>query len=291
MSAARNAVLEAALGYAGRGWPCFPLVGKKPLAGSHGYLDATVEPAELARMFAVRRVDGVGIAAGAAGLLVVDLDGPEAVEAWRELTDWQEPLPPTPIVRSPGGPGRGHIYFAGDDPRARSTSRGTVGPMIETKAAGRYVAAPPTRHPDSGGRYRWARFAYPPAPAPEWLLTLLERAKPGRAAAPMLGERRELEPGASATRYGAAALDGIVADMRAAIAGDEGGNGRNDTLHRLARRCGRLVAAGQLAEDLAEGELIAAAVAVGLGELEALATWRSGFRYGVQYPARIEERR
>src|SRR5262249_18662311 len=154
------------------------------------------------RMFAIRRVDGVGIAAGAAGLLVIDLDGPDAVEAWRELTDWLEPLEPTPVVRSPGGPGRWHIYLAGDDPRARSASRGTVGPVSETKAAGHYVVAPPSRHP-GGGRYGWARFASPPAPAPEWLLALLERTKPRHVSPTMLGERRELEPGASATRYGA----------------------------------------------------------------------------------------
>jgi Bifunctional DNA primase/polymerase, N-terminal len=287
MSAARSAVLEAALDYAGRGWPCFPLVGKKPLKDSHGYKDATLEPDELRRMFVVRRVDGVGIAVGAAGLLVVDLDGPVAVEAWRELTDWLDPLAPTPVVRSPGGPDRWHLYFAGDDPRARSTSRGTVGPMIETKAAGHYVVAPPSTHP-GGGRYAWARFAWPPSPAPEWLLELT---KPKHVGPPPAGERRELEPGASATRYGAVALDGIVADMRAAVAGDKGGNGRNATLHRLARRCGRLVAAGQLAEDLAENELVAAAVAHGLDEREALATWRSGFDYGVQYPALVEDRR
>jgi hypothetical protein len=191
-------------------------------------------------------------------------------------------------VRSPGGPDRFHLYYdAGDDPRAQSTVRGVVGPMIETKAGGRYVAAPPSWH-RSGGRYRWPRWTWPPPPAPEWLLELT---KPQHVVPAAAGERHELEPGASATRYGAAALAGILDELRAAVPYDKEGAGLNDTLHRLARRCGRLAAAGQLDEEVTRSELVGMAVALGHPERGALATWNSGFRYGLQYPARIGERR
>jgi hypothetical protein len=282
-----DGLLDAALRYAARGWPCFPLVRKIPLARSHGYLDATLDPAELARLFAVRRVDGLGIATGAAGLLVVDLDGLEAVEAWRTLTEPHGPTAPMPVVRSPGGPERFHLYFDGSDPRARSTVRGVVGPMIETKAAGRYIVAPPSMHP-CGGRYVWARWVWPLPEPPDWLLALT---KPKDVSLPPAGERRELEPGSWATRYGAAALAGIIDEMRAAVPYDKEGAGLNDTLHRLACRCGRLAAAGQIDEDVARAELVDLAVALGHPERGALATWSSGFGYGVQYPARIEARR
>lgn len=276
-----SCLLAAALHYATPcGWPCFPLVRKKPLAGSHGFYDATLDPEELDRLFAVARVDGVGIATGAAKLFVVDLDGPEAARAWRDLVDLNEPTAPMPLVRSPGGPDRWHLYFAGDDPRARSTSRGVVGPMIETKAAGRYVVAPPSRHPN-GGRYAWARFVYPPPP-PEWLLELT---KPTYVAPPA-GERRELASG-ELTRYGQAALVGILATVRAAPHG-----ARNDTLNRAAFRLGQLVAGGQVAENVARGELVAVAVdSYGDGERRASTIVSSGLAAGLEHPARIGERR
>jgi Bifunctional DNA primase/polymerase, N-terminal len=277
-------LLDAAVRYADRlRWPVFPLVDKVPLTGSHGFHDATLDTFAIAKMFALRRVNGIGVATGAAGLFVVDLDGTEGVVAWRELAGrYRAMTDPAPVVRSPGGIDRFHIYYGAptDDPRVRSTSRGTVGEMIETKAAGRYVAAPPSRHP-AGGTYKWAHWVWPPPAPPEWLLELTK----APSAAPA-GDRAELAPGEWATRYGAAALAGIVDEMAAASEG-----ARNDTLHRLARRCGQLAAAGQLDEHVARTELVNVACSVGVVEREAMATWRSGFAFGVQHPARIGARR
>jgi hypothetical protein len=43
---------EKALQYIGRGWKVFLVSkSKKPFKGSHGFLDATADPAELDRMF------------------------------------------------------------------------------------------------------------------------------------------------------------------------------------------------------------------------------------------------
>jgi Bifunctional DNA primase/polymerase, N-terminal len=36
-------MIELALDYISRGWPVFPLHGKKPLQGRHSFLDATLD--------------------------------------------------------------------------------------------------------------------------------------------------------------------------------------------------------------------------------------------------------
>jgi hypothetical protein len=63
---------------------------------------------------------------------------------------------------------------------------------------------------------------------------------------------------------------------------------RNSMLNALAYRCGRLSAAGQLAEQVARRDLVAAAVAAGLDGEEAETTFRSGFTAGLFRPVSLE---
>lgn len=79
--------------------------------------------------------------------------------------------------------------------------------------------------------------------------------------------------------YGQAILDGELARVRAAVKGT-----RNDTLNIAAVKVARGVAGGHIDEDHGRAALIAAAVEVGLTRREAIATVRSGFRYGRQHP-------
>ena len=55
--------------------------------------------------------------------------------------------------------------------------RGKLAPGLDLKAAGGYVVAPPSLHPDTGKPYRWltAPWDAPLASAPEWLLALARR--------------------------------------------------------------------------------------------------------------------
>jgi hypothetical protein len=96
---------------------------------------------------------------------------------------------------------------------------------------------------------------------------------------------RELGPGEQLTRYGRVALVELVDEVRSAPEGS-----RNDTLNRKAFRAGQLVAAGQIAEDVARDELVDAAVAAGLGRLEARSTVKSGLAAGMKDPAQLEDR-
>ena len=59
---------------------------------------------------------------------------------------------------------------------------------------------------------------------------------------------------------------------------------RNDTLLRVARRAGRLEAAGELDRDIAEEVLTRAAGIAGLPVDEIAATFKNGFEFGQQYP-------
>ena len=151
--------LRAALAYAARGWAVLPVEprGKRPLTG-HGVKDASRNP-EVIRAWWQRWPDAnVAVACGEpSGLLVVDLDSPDAAEKAGL------PLPPAPTGRTARG---FHVYYA-HAPGARSRS---VAPGVEVKAGGSYVLVPPSVHP-SGAQYEWVT---PPdgalPPPPEWAL-------------------------------------------------------------------------------------------------------------------------
>lgn len=261
---------DAARHYAEVGWYVHPLRPQAKLpATRHGVLDATNEVARVGAWWRLSPRANIGIATGPSGLLVVDLDGEEGRLSWTRLVGRNGGHQRTRVAET-GKPDGLHIYFDGDGP----STTGRLGPGIDTRGRGGYVIAPPSVHPN-GCRYRWRDAVAPIADAPVWLLDVLKPAPP-----PPVGERGSLPPGVKATPYGRAALEGLADDLLGAAAGT-----RNATLHRTACRAGRLVAAGELDADLAHDVLAEAAVRVGLHRREIAATWRSGFRFGQQFPA------
>jgi Bifunctional DNA primase/polymerase, N-terminal len=158
------------------GWAVFPVVPgtKKPYAGSHGVLDATDDPDQVARWRA-----GLGCSFGGscAGRLVLDLDAyrhPEALEWWREN---RHRLPPT---RKHGRGRRSrHLVYLTSEP---GPWRRQLAPGTEVKAGpGQFVMLPPSLHP-SGERYEVLDWRQPAA-APTWL-TELSRKPPVNADGP-----------------------------------------------------------------------------------------------------------
>ena len=128
--------VDAALAYVARGWPVLPLRGKAP-ATAHGVHDATTDPELVRRWFAGEHVN-VGIATGAPGPTVVDIDRPELAPALLAGLD-----APTVATRQ----GR-HVYFASSDVRSMRL------PYGDLRGPGCYVCAPPSIHP-SGKVYVW----------------------------------------------------------------------------------------------------------------------------------------
>jgi hypothetical protein len=100
----RSAILEAALGYARKKVPVFPVRNKTPLT-HNGYKSASSDPSRVTSMFnAAPNATGFGIPTGrVSGLVVVDRDGDS------EATQQQwEKLPLTVEVRTARGR---HRYY------------------------------------------------------------------------------------------------------------------------------------------------------------------------------------
>lgn len=259
---------EQAAWLAERGLYVFPVREKHPIT-ENGFYDA-VTGDEAGGLFArYPHATGIGLDCGRSRLLVVDLDGPNGEKAWTRLL-----LEHGIVETLEVGTARGrHLWLRSRDSRARN-SASKLGPHIDTRGAGGYVVAPPSTHP-SGGRYRWLNRR-PIAPAPGWLLQTLAPPPPPSP----VGEPRSLRPGERVTSYGRRALEGLADEVLRSVEGS-----RNDTFHRAARRAGRLAAAGELDEHLAHDVLLQAASVAGLPQREVELTWRSGFRFGRQYPA------
>lgn len=151
------------------GWHLFPVVGKAP-ATPHGFKDATSDVTALTLLFEGRPdADGLAVACGYSGLVVVDLDinaeaGTDGREAIRAAG---LPWPGAATVRASTPRGGEHAFFTGVLP-----SRTGVLPGVDLKSRGGYVVVPPAR-----GR-AWMPGASPwdahPAPSPDWLVGLAQ---------------------------------------------------------------------------------------------------------------------
>ncbi len=133
-------VLEAALGYARAGWAVFPLAprSKAPAVskkeGGKGYLDATTDERMIVQWFERRPDLNLGIATGAPGPTVLDID--DLVAASDLIARCIDLGAPTVATA------RGlQFYFAG-------TSNRTIGLGYgELRSVGSYTVAPPSIHP------------------------------------------------------------------------------------------------------------------------------------------------
>lgn len=247
-----NELLTAALAYAARGWPVFPLADrdKVPRPGSRGFKDATCDREQIARWWAEHPHANIGIATGG-GLLVVDVDGDEG-----RASIQGKHLPPTVCAMTARGC---HYFFAGD-------GRCMTGllPGIDIRGAGGYVVAAPSVHP-TGAAYCWAPGLSPDdlplAPAPDWLTEAATPTPARRTGARLpeavpcpMAERCEVS-----TAYGLAALRNVTRELAAAPVGT-----RNARLTAAALRSGNLVGGGEVSWADAVHELREACEANGL---------------------------
>jgi hypothetical protein len=139
-----NAVLDAALSYAARGWPVFPCgAGRKIPATAHGYLDATTDPEQIWEWFGGHPDRNLAIATGAPGPDVLDVDqhgrAGNGFAALNQLYRAGMLAGSEPVVRTPGG--GLHVYFTGSDQRTGYLPRH----HLDFRACGGSVLAPPSR--------------------------------------------------------------------------------------------------------------------------------------------------
>lgn len=226
----------------------------------HGLLEASSEPAVVVGWWRRWKTANVGLLTGeAAGLLVVDLDGPEGIDSFEQLQKAHEALPPTRWVNTGGG-GR-HAYLRHPGGHLGNTAR-KLGAGIDTRGDAGYVVAPPSLHV-TGRRYEWANTERA-APCPGWLVELLRPppTQPVRDRRP--GFDRDRKPGCDRR------LAGLVTTVATAPMGQ-----RNSTLNWASYQAREIVEAGAELHHVA-GSLLHAAQSAGLGETESRRTIESG---------------
>jgi hypothetical protein len=189
-----SALLDAALGYAARGIPVYPVHWPRPAGGAatcscqrgaacdrpaehplvrHGIHDATTNPAQLGRWWRRWPHANLGLATGII-FDALDIDGPAGLAALRQLARAAGLRLPGPLVATGGG---GWHYWFAPTGLGNRPPRGLAG--VDWRGRGGAVLAPPSRHA-SGGTYRWLRpFDQPPLPeVPAALRTQLDHDPP-----------------------------------------------------------------------------------------------------------------
>jgi hypothetical protein len=184
--------LVAALSYARRGWPVFPLhhpdphrgcscidAGECRSPGKHprtrkGLKDASTDEAQIRLWWQRYPLANVGLAMGRkSGLVAIDIDprsgGDSSIS---ELVEEYGELPNT-LAAVTGG-GGSHLLFSHPGVSFKNSSS-VLGEGLDVKTDGGYVVAAPSLHA-SGKRYEW-RTRRSPAHLPAWLLRLLTAEK------------------------------------------------------------------------------------------------------------------
>ncbi|MET8519756.1 bifunctional DNA primase/polymerase [Nocardioides sp. NPDC004968] len=299
--------LTTALAYAARGWHVFPLQPdtKRPATPGHRATDcdgtdpwcrtghtgweqrATTRPDWITRAWSSNPTYGVGIACGPSRLVVVDLDThkprTEIPEPWKsfEITTGEDVLDhlagvhggtiaPTYTVRTVSG--GIHLYYAAPADAAYGNTAGKIGWLIDTRAHGGYVVAPPTSIGPNAYEITNDR---PAAPLPMFLVDLLTHDRrpvastsqdrsqggPRTPAQPLrpIGSGDSLrKPDAYVNRVFDIAINGDITNGVAGLE-DATEGGRNAALYVAAATVGKLVARGLITEHAALDRLMSAA--------------------------------
>ena len=151
-----SSMLEAALGYAIRGWKVFPLQPntKIPFPGTRGVKDATDAEDTIRSWWTVHPDATIGLACGEpSGVWVVDVDvGHKAgVDGFETLAARNITLPPTLYQDTPSG-GAHYLYTVceGDDP---PRNKNNFMPGIDIRGTGYYIVLAPSVI--DGKAYQW----------------------------------------------------------------------------------------------------------------------------------------
>jgi Bifunctional DNA primase/polymerase, N-terminal len=287
-----NALLDAALGYAARGIPVYPIHWPRPTPGGaslacsclrgagcdraakhpltrHGVKDASTSPVQLQQWWRRWPNANIGLATGVV-FDVLDIDGAAGLAALRQLTDAREPWLPGPVVRTGGG---GWHYWFAPTGLGNRPPRGLA--HVDWRGKGGAVLAPPSRHA-SGRHYRWVR-GLDQAPLPEVpaALRALLDPDPPTTTRPAAG----IGPAAPDHPYGRRVLAAELAALGRATPGQ-----RNRTLNQTAFKVYRYVGGGLLDDQAVTAAFTQAALAIGLDPTEVRRTLASARTAGLANP-------
>ena len=185
----RNALLQAALTYAERGWPVLPLhtiiegkctcpkgsdcqhPGKHPRL-FNGVNGATTDKGVINQWWTQWPDANVAIATGEQSFDVLDVDiKDDGKSTLKNLETEYGILPDTPCQKTGSGGGQYFFKYSG---QLKNSVRFAAG--LDSRSTGGYVVVPPSSH-YSGGIYQWESEKSPfdllPVDMPEWLIKLI----------------------------------------------------------------------------------------------------------------------
>jgi hypothetical protein len=189
--------LEAALAYAGRGWPVLPVHGIASDGGctcgklvcneiaKHPRITdwtnaATTDEAIIRAWLRQWPRSNIAIATGARSGFVVDIDPAAGGYDSADALQARHGAFPATLAAATGGGGL-HLYYRWPEHGIIRNSASKLGAGIDTRGSGGYALVPPSLH-RSGNYYTWTGLddATDLAPAPPWLITLLAEQPAGR---------------------------------------------------------------------------------------------------------------
>lgn len=149
-------LLDAALTYAGWGWPVFPLKARSKVPVTpHGFKDATTDPRRIKGWWTNTEYN-IGLPTGIA-FDVIDIDvpdGPVSLTKLLALIDPHTGRGPLPdahgVVATASGGTHYYTEVKGGGNKAR------IMPGIDTRGVGGYVVAPPSTLGEPGRSWSWA---------------------------------------------------------------------------------------------------------------------------------------
>ncbi|PKV76976.1 bifunctional DNA primase/polymerase-like protein [Streptomyces sp. TLI_146] len=295
----------------------------------HGFQAATIEPELVDRWWGSDPHLGVGVACGASGLVVIDVDvhsqplpgrdrilpgipihddvdlmgmshGFHTLAVLAALRGEKSPADDASTLRVRTPSGGLHIWYeAVPDGRRWYSSVGQGGGcslawQVDVRAHGGYIVAPGTVTP--AGTYQPLEGAGDPAPLPSWLADELARTGHLRTAQrvarqPRPNRARQAVIAAGAGREQATrVLAAALAEVADCAAVAEGA-GFTDKLNRAAYTVGGLVAAGYLGQDAGERVLLEVAEYARPGqERRAAPIVRGGMAAGSRRPLELRSR-
>jgi Bifunctional DNA primase/polymerase, N-terminal len=290
-----NPLLDAALGYAARGIPVYPVHWPRPTPGGaslacscprgpacdrpakhplvrHGVKEATTDPDRIGRWWHRWPQANVGLATGIM-FDALDIDGPAGLAALHQLQQAVDLPLAGPLVATGGG-GWHHWFIPtglGNRPPRDLTE-------VDWRGRGGCVLAPPSRH-ISGRTYQWVRdldqAALPEVPAP--LSARLDPDPP-----PTTRPTRTAGPDMAGHLYGRRPLAAELATPGRATPGQ-----RNHTLNRCAFKAYRYVASGVLDEGTVTLAFTTVARAIGLSVAETSRRLASARTAGLANPRTV----
>jgi len=144
-----NKLLDAAIGYANRGWPVFPCRADKTPLTLNGVQDATTDTRKIVSWWERWPNANVAMDVGGAGMMVLDLDPGHDLN---ELEAKIGMLPDTPLwQRTPRG--GEHLFYTLAEGEVVPPSVSKLARKIDVRSFNSYVLLAPSRTAD--GEYEW----------------------------------------------------------------------------------------------------------------------------------------